>query len=39
MRYEHSGPQILIFKQDSENDILFLLAKKKPNIVVDKSRG
>ena len=39
MRYGHSGPQILIFKQDSENDIPFLLDKKKPNIVVDKSGG
>jgi len=39
MRYEHSGPRILIFKQDSEHDISVLLAEKKPHIVVDESGG
>ena len=39
MQYEHNEPQILIFKQDSEHDISFLLAEKRPNIVVDESGG
>jgi len=39
MRYERSEPQTLIFKQDSEHDIPFLLAEKRPHIVVDESGG